>query len=395
MPDGTWAALREDAISRVPAGAPPAQSAHASAPAAGAVAGAPPAQPPGQPAGQSAPVPPTPAPPTGPPSSPKRRRPVLRVLKWAAIAYVVWLIGLLTYASLSLPQTQALSPNPIPDTSGSVWLMVGSDSRAGLTPKEQSQLHTGNEEGQRTDTIMIVRMAAGEAPTMISVPRDSWVTIPAHTAKDGSQVPDRKGKINAAFAYGGAPLLSETIEYNTGLHVDHYMEVGFGGIVAMTNAVGGIEACFDEAVKDRNSGLDVEAGCQNLDGREALAWVRMRYADPKGDLGRIERQQQYVASMVDEILSWQTLVNPFRQLAIVNAVLDSILVDENTGPFDLGRFGLGMGRIASGGGEVTTVPIDDSSHWAGGQWVINWDRGEADELFASLGGSTPQATQTP
>ena len=123
----------------------------------------------------------------------------------------------------------------------------------------------------------------------------------------------RGGKINAAFSYGGAPLLSETIEYNTGLHVDNYMEVGMGGIVNMTDAVGGIEVCFEKAISDKNSGLDVQPGCQTLDGAEALAWVRMRYADPKGDLGRIERQRQYIALMVDQMLSWQTVVNPFRQ----------------------------------------------------------------------------------
>jgi LCP family protein required for cell wall assembly len=196
------------------------------------------------------------------------------------------------------------------------------------------------------------------------------VTIPAHTATDGTQVEARGGKINSAFSYGGAPLLSETIEYNTGLHVDHYMEVGMGGIVDLTDAVGGVGVCFDNAITDENSGLDVEAGCQTLDGAEALAWVRMRYADPKGDLGRIERQRQYIALMVEQVLSVRTLLNPFRQLAIVNAGIDSVLVDTDTGLIDLGSFGVGMGRIASGSGEVTTVPIDDTDHWENGQWVI-------------------------
>jgi anionic cell wall polymer biosynthesis LytR-Cps2A-Psr (LCP) family protein len=117
----------------------------------------------------------------------------------------------------------------------------------------------------------------------------------------------------------------------------------------------------------------------------------MRYADPKGDLGRIERQRQYMALMVDEMLSWQTLVNPFRQWQIVNAMLGSVLVDEDTGMVNLGAFGLGMGRIAAGSGEVTTVPINDDDHWENGQWVIKWAPVESDELFASMGGRTPQA----
>jgi LCP family protein required for cell wall assembly len=314
---------------------------------------------------------------------------------WALLAYVLWLVALMVYAAASLNKVEALSPDPIADTDGAVWLLVGSDSRDGLTKKEQKKLRTGDVEGRRTDTIMVVHQKLGETPTLVSIPRDSWVTIPAHTATDGTQVEARGGKINSAFSYGGAPLLSETIEYNTGLHVDHYMEVGMGGIVDLTDAVGGVGVCFDNAITDENSGLDVEAGCQTLDGAEALAWVRMRYADPKGDLGRIERQRQYIALMVEQVLSVRTLLNPFRQLAIVNAGIDSVLVDTDTGLIDLGSFGVGMGRIASGSGEVTTVPIDDTDHWENGQWVIKWDAAEADQLFSSMGASTPQALTDP
>ncbi len=319
----------------------------------------------------------------------------MRILRWAVIAYVLWLVFLVGSAAFTLNKVDALSPAPIDQTSGSVWLLVGSDSREGLTAEEQSELHTGDTEGQRTDTIMLVHQQLGQAPTLVSIPRDSWVTIPAHTASDGTSVPDRGGKINSAFAYGGAPLLSEAIEYNTGLHVDHYMEVGFDGIVDLTNAVGGIEVCFDEPIKDENSGLDVEAGCQVLDGAEALAWVRMRYADPKGDLGRIERQQQYMAAMVDEILSWQTLVNPVRQWDIMRAAVGALTVDNGTGMFNLARFGLGVGRLAGGSGEVTTVPIDDSDHWEDGQWVIKWDPDQAGALFDSMGAQPVPALPAP
>jgi LCP family protein required for cell wall assembly len=372
LPDGTWAAEREDS------------EAGAEAVAAAAAAGAAGSQPPGA-------APPAASPQSASPTPARRRVRPLRVLKWAVISYVVWIIGLLAYAALSLPKEEALSANPIPDTPGTVWLLVGSDSREDLTKAERKELRTGSEEGQRTDTIMLVHMRAGGAPTLVSVPRDSWVTIPAHTATNGSDVGARSGKINAAYAFGGAPLLSETIEYNTGLHVDHYMEVGMGGIVTMTNAVGGIEVCFEEAIKDANSGLDVEAGCQTLDGAESLAWVRMRYADPRGDLGRIERQQEYVRLMMQEILSWQTLVNPFRQLAIVNAVLSSVLVDEGSGSLDLARFGIGMGRVATGAGEVASVPTLEGDNWANGQWVLKWDPQESAELFGSMGAGTPQA----
>ena len=402
LPNGSWAAQRED----LPAGSGDGgekepEMAHAGAVpvaagavmAGGTVAATVGSAGPGAVIAEPAPAAPQPtiAQPTPSPTGRRRRWSIWRILRWALVAYVIWLVVLVVYAAASLHKVPALSANPIADTDGTVWLLVGSDSRDGLSKKEQKKLKTGDVEGQRTDTIMLVHQQLGQTPTLVSIPRDSWVTIPAHTATDGTDVRARGGKINSAFSYGGAPLLSETIEYNTGLHVDHYMEVGMGGIVDLTDAVGGVGVCFDKAIQDKNSGLDVEAGCQTLDGAESLAWVRMRYADPKGDLGRIERQRQYIALMVDQVLSWRTVVNPFRQLAIVNAAIHSVLVDTDTGLIDLGAFGFGMGRIASGSGEVTTIPIDDTDHWENGQWVIKWDAAEAEQLFSSMGGGAPQA----
>ena len=341
---------------------------------------------------------PTSAPLPGSPSAPtivrRRRRPVRTALLAVAavvLLYLAWLVGLALYAGANLDDSAQLSAHPIADTPGQVWLLVGSDSRAGLTKKERRELHTGKDEGsQRTDTIMLVHQQAGQDPTLVSVPRDSWVTIPAHTATDGSEVGAQQAKINAAYAYGGSALLAETIEYNTGLHVDHYIEVGMGGIVDLTDAVGGVEVCFDEAITDENSGLDVQAGCQTLDGATALAWVRMRYADPRGDLGRMERQQQWVRLMIDQMTSPLTLLNPVKQWQLVNTTLDAIVVDQGSGALDLGRLGLGLRKIVGGSGEIASVPVDESDNWESGQWVLHWDPVAADELFASIGGSTPQ-----
>jgi LCP family protein required for cell wall assembly len=377
LPDGSWAAEREDLGQRPaePAAAP--MAAAAGAPAAAA------------PVGRG----PTAAPTVVRPG--RRRSPAgraLRVLRWAIVGYVAWLAFLGVYAAVSLQQIPALPPQQIPDTPGQVWLLVGSDSRDSLTARQRRELRTGGEEGQRTDTIMLLHTPTGSiTPRLVSVPRDSWVTIPAHTATDGSEVGPRSNKINAAYQFGGPQLLTQTIEYNTGLHVDHYMEVGMTGIVELTDAVGGVEVCFEEAIVDEYSGLDVEAGCQVLDGRDALAWVRMRYADPTGDLGRMQRQQEWVRLTVDEVLSWQTLVNPFRQWGIVTAATDAVAVDEDSGVLSVGRLGLGMARVASGSAEIATVPTLDDDHWENGQWVLKWDPAEAGELFAAMGGSTPQA----
>lgn len=370
LPNGSWAAEREDPV--------PDEVADA---------------------GSAAPVvhpaPPPPPPRTSGAQTPRKRRRwgPLRIAKWAIAAYAAWLVFLVVYAAFALDKVPAAPEDQVAQTSGSVWLLVGSDSRAGLTRKQQRELRTGNTEGNRTDTIMLVHQRLGRAPRLVSIPRDSWVTIPEHTAANGETVPARSGKINSSFTFGGAPLLTQTVEYNTGVHVDHYMEIGFAGIVEMTDAVGGIEACFDRAITDARSGLDVEAGCTTLDGAQALAWVRMRYADPKGDLGRIERQQQYMAAMVDEVVSPVTLINPVRQWRLVNAVLDSVVVGEGTGMFNLSSFSLGMARLGTGSGEVTTVPVDESDRWEAGQSVVTWDQAEAEELFASMGGEPPAATQ--
>ena len=392
LPDGTWAAEREDPASGAPAAAAgPVTVAAASAGAtpasesAAAAAHVVTAAPPGLSA--QAPV-------TAPTIVRRRRRPVrtaLLAVGAVVLLYLGWLVGLALYAGANLDDSAQLSANPIADTPGKVWLLVGSDSREGLSKKERKELHTGKDEGsQRTDTIMLVHQQAGQEPTLISVPRDSWVTIPAHTAADGSEVGAQQAKINAAYAYGGSALLAETIEYNTGLHVDNYMEVGMGGIVDLTDAVGGVEVCFDEAITDENSGLDVDAGCQTLDGATALAWVRMRYADPKGDLGRMERQQQWVRLMIDQMTSPLTLLNPVKQWQLVNTTLDAIVVDQGSGALDLGRLGLGLRKIVGGSGEIASVPVDESDNWESGQWVLHWDPVAADELFASIGGSTPQ-----
>jgi anionic cell wall polymer biosynthesis LytR-Cps2A-Psr (LCP) family protein len=128
-----------------------------------------------------------------------------------------------------------------------------------------------------------------------------------------------------------------------------------------------------------------------LDGRDALAWVRMRYADPTGDLGRMERQQEWVRLTVDQVLSPATLLNPFRQWQLVTAATDSVAVDQDSGVVDLAVLGGGMARVASGAAEIATVPTSDSDHWENGQWVLKWDTAAANELFAAMGGSTPQA----
>jgi LCP family protein required for cell wall assembly len=280
----------------------------------------------------------------------------------------------------------AASNVALADTAGTNWLLVGSDSREGLTKAERRELHTGKDEGsQRTDTIMVINISDSGKPTLISLPRDSYVTIPAHIAQDGSSIEDRKNKINTAYGQGGAPLLVETVERNTGLHIDHYMEVGFKGIRDITDAVGGVNMCIPADVTDKNSGLNLLAGCQELDGKNALAYVRMRYADPKGDLGRIERQQQYLSSVLKKAATPTVLLNPFSMWNLVDAGTESVNVGEGDSIVDIAMLARAMRGLSNGSGTLTTVPVANAdANTAAGSSVI-WDEEAARELFVSLG----------
>jgi LCP family protein required for cell wall assembly len=232
---------------------------------------------------------------------------------------------------------------------------------------------------------MVINISDSGKPTLISLPRDSYVTIPAHIAQDGSSIEDRKNKINTAYGQGGAPLLVETVERNTGLHIDHYMEVGFKGIRDITDAVGGVNMCIPADVTDKNSGLNLLAGCQELDGKNALAYVRMRYADPKGDLGRIERQQQYLSSVLKKAATPTVLLNPFSMWNLVDAGTESVNVGEGDSIVDIAMLARAMRGLSNGSGTLTTVPVANAdANTAAGSSVI-WDEEAARELFVSLG----------
>ena len=258
--------------------------------------------------------------------------------------------------------------------SGTNWLVVGSDSREGLSDDEIRDLHLGRAAGRRTDTIILLHRPASGAPTLVSLPRDSYVPIPGQG----------RNKLNAAYALGGAPLLVQTVEQVTGLRIDHYAEVGFGGFVGMTDAVGGVELCPTRNIRDKKSGLDVAKGCQEMDGTTALAYVRARYFDPKGDLGRVERQQEFLGAVFDKTVTPTTLLNPFRVMALGDAATTALTIDDGDGPVSLLRFALTMRAVAGGDGKRVTVPVADVNYQTSAGSSVKWDRDRALALFRSL-----------
>jgi len=231
-----------------------------------------------------------------------------------------------------------------PNTPGDTYLIVGSDSRAGWA--------NDGTVGARTDTIILLHKPVHGPVALISIPRDSYVEIPGHG----------KNKINAAFAFGGAPLLVQTVEQLTGLTIDRYFEVGFLGVADVVDALGGVDLCYDKDVNDPRSTLVWTAGCHHADGATALAFARMRYSDPLGDIGRTQRQQQLISAVAKKALSPSTLLNPFAVVRDIDAGLNSFSVSKGTRALDLAR-AASVFAAARGEGAVTgTPPLSTLDH---------------------------------
>jgi LCP family protein required for cell wall assembly len=208
----------------------------------------------------------------------------------------------------------------------------------------------------------------------VSLPRDSYVPIPGQG----------RNKLNAAYAIGGPALLAQTVEQVTGMRVDHYAEIGFGGFVGMTDAVGGVELCPKQRIKDQKSGLNVTKGCQEMNGPTALAYVRARYFDPTGDLGRVKRQQEFMGAVFDSATSPTTVLNPFRLWSLGDASTAALTIDEGDGPVSLLRFAMTMRTVAGGEGKRRTVPVADPNYSTEVGSAVLWDRDRALRLFQSL-----------
>jgi LCP family protein required for cell wall assembly len=260
-------------------------------------------------------------------------------------------------------------------TPGQDWLLVGSDSRVGLSKAQRKKLATGSAVGKRTDTMMLLHIPDGSGrPTLVSLPRDSLVPIDGH----GSD------KLNAAFAIGDAPLLTKTVEKATGIRIDHYMEIGFGGFVGIVDAIGGVNICVKQNIKDRKAGINLKKGCQDMNGGTALGYVRTRATGAIPDFERTQRQRQFFSSVVKKAASPGILLNPFRSIPLATAATDSVAVDDGTSAFNLLSLGLAM----SGDPVATAVPAG-SFPTINGVNYVKWDTQKATRMFAALAQDKP------
>jgi LCP family protein required for cell wall assembly len=277
-----------------------------------------------------------------------------------------WLNGKLN-TSVTLPATSLTS-------AGTNWLITGSDSRAGLSRAEIDALHVGFDEGTlNSDSIMLLHLGSGR-PVLISIPRDSYVDIPGHGMN----------KINAALAYGGASLLIQTVENVTGLKIDHYMGIGFSGLVAVVNKVGGVPICLKTALDDSYSGVHLAAGCHNLNGVQALAFVRDRHSFATEDLQRIQDQRAFLSALLKKATSPGVYLNPFTALAFGSTAASSMSVDAGTSLLDLVHAASALRDPETG-----TVPIADNNYYTSAGDTVLWNSIQATRLFKALKNDSP------
>ena len=326
---------------------------------------------------------------------PRRRRRWVRITALTLAALIVLFIagGVGTYfwASGKIAKVGALSNySGRPAAGGGTnWLIVGSDSRSDLTAAQKEQFHAGSDSGQRSDTIMLLHYGSS-GPDLISIPRDSYVTIPAYTDSSGGTHGASKNKINSAYNFGGAQLLVQTVEQATDVRIDHYLEIGFLGVVNVVDGVGGVTMCLPGPVHDNYSGADLPAGCQVLDGQQALALIRSRYSLPDSDISRMSNQQDFVSALAHSTLRPGVLLNPFALYPTMNATLDSIAVDDGTGLWNLAGLAWNSRSIADGKGAVGTVPISDQGYEVSGVGsTVLWDDAKAQQLFAAVNADKP------
>jgi LCP family protein required for cell wall assembly len=306
-------------------------------------------------------TPPPPSTPTAPvrrgrfPRLPRIPRiPRLRWVKYAVLLWLIFLIAVPFWAWTKVAKVEAFPDVKRPaEQGGTTYLLVGSDAREGLA-------------GQRTDTIMLLHTGSGPN-LLMSIPRDSLVDIPGHG----------RTKINAAFAFGGPKLLIRTIEQDTGIRIDHYVEIGFTGFKDVVDAVGGITICPKVDMNDPLAHLDIKKGCQHADGKTALGYARSRHFDPQyGDISRAQHQREVVSAVGKKALSPWTILNPFRYWDLNFAAAESVQISDGTGVVRMGMFASAMTHVSGDDGLTCVVPLANLS--------VEWDTDRAKKMFGYI-----------
>ncbi|MEN3584692.1 LCP family protein [Streptomyces sp. ZYX-F-203] len=281
---------------------------------------------------------------------------------------------------------------------GTNILLVGTDGRDNVSAEERREYRLGGAPCHCTDTIMVVHLsAARDRATVVSLPRDSYAVAPAHTdLTTGERHGEHGLKLNAAYAEGGPRLTLRTVEKMTRLKIDHYLEVDFTSFMKTVDVLGGVRVCTSVPLKDSHSGLDLPAGEHLLNGGQALQYVRARHVDGAADLGRMRRQQHFLAALVDRVVSSGILLHPVRFREATRNVLGSVRADVGLGADELVALGRAMRNLSPASSEFTTVPVGRGGKTVKGAGAtLSWDREAAERLFAALREDRPLSDPTP
>jgi LCP family protein required for cell wall assembly len=357
-------------------------------------------------------------------AAPAGRSRLKRVLVWISGSLALVLVvsavgGYLVYRHLSgnlHHQPIEVVGNRPPEGLGKSQniLLIGSDTRSF---KGGSKF--GSEvAGSRSDTTILVHLAAdGKKAILVSIPRDTYTRIPACKLANGSQSAPTMNRFNAAFSIGGPSCTIATVEHLTGLRVDHFVEINFAGFQRMVDALGGVNVCLTHAINDPvrtnpatggtiGSGLVISAGKHTLHGKDALGFVRARYAVGDGsDLGRIKNQQVFLASMIRKATSTGLLLHPLRLFSFLNAATESINTDPGFGLPQLKSLAGKLHGLKPGKVGLLTVPLSNTNAYVniGGAQasVVFWDKQRANALWHALRtdgplpGTEPRSTASP
>ncbi|MFM8753011.1 MAG: LCP family protein [Actinomycetota bacterium] len=307
-----------------------------------------------------------------------------------AVSAISWAgLGRITAAIPKVDAFNGLDNRPKKESSAVNYLVVGSDTREGLTRAEIKRLKVGGTEvaaGKRSDTMLLIHISKKrDKAAIISIPRDTYALIPEHTNSQGKVVSATHSKLNSAFNWGGAPLLIDTFEQMSGLRIDHYIEVNFVGFVRMVDALGGVEICTKKDIDDPKSHLVLPAGRHILDGVDSLKYVRTRQFDGLGDLGRMKRQQEFAGAMLRKATSAGVLLNPVTMVDFINSALDSVVTDKGLSQGDLLTLGKQLRNLSASNVRTLTIPLKYYNYSKNGvSAAVLWDPVLAPELFERI-----------
>lgn len=306
------------------------------------------------------------------------------------ISAISWAgLGRITAAIPRVDAFAGLENRPKKESSAVNYLIVGSDTREGLSREEIKRLKVGGTDvaaGKRSDTMLLIHISKKrDKAAIISIPRDSYALIPEHNNSQGKLIPAAYSKINSAYNWGGAPLLIKTLENMSDLRIDHYVELNFVGFVRMVDALGGVEICTKKDINDPKSHLTLPAGTHVLDGVDSLKFVRTRVFDGLGDLGRMKRQQEFAGAMLRKATSAGVLLNPVKMVDFINSALDSVVTDEGLSQGDLLTLGKQLRNLSASNVRTLTIPLQYYNYNKNGvSAAVLWDPVLAPELFERI-----------